>query len=110
MKLKLNIGLETIEGKPLSFERVSARLIQIGFQRISARIEQSATEPTLVWSGTFPEYWKPEHVLNALKSLAGGLQQDCIAVQLSAPSLELSALVGPDAAKWGPFNPDHFIK
>ena len=110
MKLKLNIGLETIEGKPLSFERVSARLIQIGFQRISARIEQSSTEPTLVWSGTFPEYWKPEHALNALKSLAVGMQQDCIAVQLSAPSLELSALVGPNAAKWGPFNPDHFIK
>lgn len=106
--IRINIGLETFEGKPVSFERVSAQLTQLGFQRTACRIEQSSTEPTLVWAG-HAEGWNTERILSELNTVAHKFEQDCVAVMIDRPNVQVSALVGKKAKKWGAFDPKHFI-
>ena len=107
--ITLNIGLVTNEGQPVNPDAVRARLAQLGFRCVSNDVQQSETEPTLVWRG-FPEQLDAAtEVLNKLRNISEDFSQDCIAFVINTQTCQLSALVGPSASKWGAFNPEHFL-
>jgi hypothetical protein len=111
MRSELNIGLN-IEG---SLNTQSQRDSRAAFAReaiafyaeiLGARREMSTTEDTLVLS---VETDGSEAALyHAVYNLALNLSQDCIAVlQVEADN---GALIGPNTAAWGEFNPEFFIR
>lgn len=115
MRIELNIGLN-VEGSDNTPEQRAARadyaLRFLGRDCITQNIlgtrrAQSATEDTLivvlqVSSGA------EARLRDVINTLAGALLQDCIAVY-NATSWS-GELVGPNAAAWGEFNPDFFLR
>ncbi len=99
----LNIGLASNNGAaPINAVEVLTWLRATGRKQINdARIVQSNTEPTLVVRIDAP--------LNAAEAyaLCAAFDQDCIAQSADGIS---GALLGPNAAQWGSFNPSYFIQ
>lgn len=97
--LTLNLGLQTNTG---DFVRLThaLRCLVNRFELIDLKIENSHTEKTIVCVIQFvPSYVERLHELCDL------LEQDCIAIFDG----KHGELIGPNAAKWGNFNPDFFI-
>ena len=105
MTTTFNIGLARNDGRPdnsiaVVVSQLLARGLLEGVKQI--RIADSETERTLVLQAEiFPSHFE-------IHRLAGALAQDCIAVRNDATGRGF--LVGPNAAKWGEFNPDYFLE
>lgn len=106
MSYTLNIGLARNDGLPdntlgETLQALSnARLIK---HIVTLRVAQSATEQTLIVKLRVAEVFKSK--INLLCEL---LAQDCIALRGGATNA--GSLQGPNAAKWGEFNPDFFLE
>lgn len=109
MKYQINIGLE-VPNTSSTPEQLAARaeyalvLLQTRFAFVDARIQQSATELTLI--AAFQT--APSRVYREALEISDILQQDCVAIY--APDQKVGALVGQRAAQWGAFSPEYFIK
>jgi hypothetical protein len=111
MIIELNIGLNiegslNVQGQRDSRAEFAREAIAYYAQILGARRAQSTTEDTLVLS---VETDGSEAALyHAVYNLALNLSQDCIAVyQVDADN---GSLIGPNAAAWGEFNPEFFIR
>ncbi len=115
MIIELNIGLnvEGASNSDLSRDYRATDAIKallrnpitqnvLGFRRA-----QSATEDTLVVQLSVSS-GVPRRLRADINALACQLRQDCIAVYNSTEFF--GELVGPNAAAWGDFNPDYFIR
>lgn len=109
MELILNIGLDDIKehvnsyGKTISPRDVAINAVKTLNFKIKSIVDvQSDTEPTIVVSATHDG-----DAAVCASWLASQLNQDCIAVWL--PVSDKGGLYGPDAAKWGEFNPEFFF-
>jgi len=72
---------------------------------LSARVAQSATEPTLICQFQYPDD-TPAHVIaEACTALCIACEQDAVAILCDQTGL----ILGPNAAKWGAFDPAYFI-
>jgi hypothetical protein len=106
MSIELNIGLNVEGSANVKGQRDSRAEFAINSlpARSSYRREFSETEDTLivVCEGS------PADVSVVVEELAVNLSQDCIAVF----NVETGAgeLIGPNAAAWGEFNPEFFIR
>jgi len=110
--LLLNIGLNVAGQPPLS---VNEALAALKAERISVMAyaqHNSASEPTLVAQVLLPQAPDTRHAASegdfgALNRVSLRLKQEAIAFWL--PDARVGSLVGPEAAKWGPFNPEYFL-
>jgi hypothetical protein len=100
----LNIGMEY---KTLSTpgyhekELIERKLEEAGVKILRSVVWESETEPTLVVRCTMDPSFRE------IVGLCRTLCQDCIAV--FDVELQEGRLVGPQAYKWGPFDPHYFI-
>lgn len=103
--ITLNIGLDTNTNTngnigPATVLRELENFFTVG--RLG--IERSTTEPTVIAQCTL----KTGHDLaRSVTHLCHLLAQDCIAV--SHDNGQTGELIGPNAAKWGTFNPAYFL-
>lgn len=110
MIIELNIGLNVTNGDNRMAAR-SARAV-VAFVALAGwatfdRRADSATEDTLIMVCHVPS--EELAVFNeTIFALAQATRQDCIAVY-NATSF-FGALIGPNAAAWGEFNPEFFIR
>lgn len=110
MEVILNIGLNTNTGTPIEAIDAAQAVADAGFHVVSTEVFQSDTEPTLVVRAeTRPGAEEPARVL--VWRIADVLNQDCIAALIpnTVASCSIGFLAGPNAAPWGPFNPEFFI-
>ncbi len=98
--ITLNIGLNTNDGGkvPLHFAFVA---LSNRFEVIDSRVDTSGEENTIVCLA----YVDKDYVTK-LHELCDILKQDCIAVWDD----KTGELIGPNAVKWGQFNPEFFVK
>lgn len=96
----LNIGLNVNDGSTISAQAALSALKLAGAKVLSHTVRTSNTEPTLIAEIETP--------LSAEKAtaLSRTLKQDAIAQRLADGT---GALYGPQAEKWGPFNPEYFL-
>jgi sugar phosphate isomerase/epimerase len=117
MQVILNIGLDGVpvngetytNGKrnPQDVEQLMAALQaarSFGFEVRDAALRLSASEPTAVLSCSTAM----TAVAARAHALAQHLNQDCIAVY--DPARQHGELIGPNAEKWGAFNPAFFLQ
>ena len=97
--LTLNIGLDRNDGGKNKLHR-TILVVSNRFNIIDSKLAQSATEETLVLLVEFTP-----HFVELLHEICGLLKQDCIACVYPNGA----ELIGPNAQKWGKFNPDFFI-
>lgn len=96
----LNIGLAR-EGQPdLTFTEVYKAVGAANISHLSFSLHESDSETTLVVNALIPSDV-------AVAELSANLDQDCIAIWDLMHSE--GRLAGPQAAKWGDFNPALFI-
>lgn len=110
MLIQLNVGLLSATTGNL----LNALSVQIEVARafpeirpfgISARVAQSNTEPTLICRFEYPDD-TPAHVIaEACQALCIACEQDAVAIVCD----ETGLILGPNAAKWGAFNPAYFL-
>ena len=110
MIIELNIGLEVANGdnsmKARSARAVVASVALAGWATFDRRY-YSDTEDTLVMVCHVPS--EDTALFNeTIFALAQATQQDCIAVYYATGWA--GELIGPNAAAWGAFNPDFFIR
>jgi len=111
MIIELNIGLDVAGSLNTNRQRDSRaefarEAIAYRAQILGARRAVSTTEDTLVLS--VETDGSEASLYHAVYNLATQLSQDCIAVyQVEADN---GALIGPNAAAWGEFNPEFFIR
>lgn len=101
---KLNIGLHGNDGSINTLADTLQALSGAGFIVDDGRLGQSTTEPTAIVTVRLTP--TPHHVLGAAYLACGVLKQDCIAVKLAGTGF----IVGPNAIKWGEFNPAYFLE
>lgn len=103
----LNIGLipskKSSRTARITASEVKAALRGAGFFVSGFRMAQSAAEPTAVVRVIARQ---PMSYHQAFCNVSLALVQECIAV---VPDTVRGALIGPDAAEWGEFNPAYFI-
>lgn len=115
MIIELNIGLNVTSGDNSVHALISRQIRALQFLRNSAyltnvlnnRLARSETEETLVVKLNASS-GAENRIRQELFELAEYLEQDCIAVY-NATGWS-GELVGPNAAAWGAFNPDYFIR
>lgn len=95
----VNIGLNIPGGGQVAREDALKALRAQGVEVIDHQVRQSATEPTLIARLSKPLSAKQGHAVSA------ALGQEAIAQRTG----EKGKLFGPQAAKWGPFNPEFFL-
>ncbi len=110
MRIELNIGLNVANGDN-SMRARSARVVT-AFRALAGwatldRRAQSNTEETLIMVCHVPAEDLDEFN-QVVFDLAMDLQQDCIAAYNAAACS--GALIGPNTAAWGEFNPEFFIR
>jgi len=96
----LNIGLNVNDGSTISAQTALSALKLAGAKVLSHTVRTSNTEPTLIAEIATP--LSPEKAT----ALSRTLKQDAIAQRLADGT---GALYGPQAEKWGPFNPEYFL-
>lgn len=100
----LNVGLTRNDNSDyLTHEQVKTALERAGFYTHTITEAHSATEPTAIVVVSHKSF---EAVVGAAYLVCGELAQDCIAVKVADTGL----LVGPNAVKWGEFNPTYFLE
>ena len=104
--ITLNIGLAIgNNGAYNSVAHTLQALHAVGFTLEALRVVTSDTERTIVAQCPCPFSISDLGVRSAVHRLAVNLGQDCIAAHDGADG----ALIGPDAAAWGDFNPEFFF-
>lgn len=105
----LNIGLDRNDAGTNEPGTVIAALRLSGLTIVAGiRIERSATESTVI-----AEVAAENHnaIIGAVYLMCGTLAQDCIATRINCDIGEpIGLLVGPNAVKWGEFNPAYFLE
>lgn len=112
MNFILNIGLQEGTDGPLLNPQLTAGAARAHINACGMRITKyadrvvpSATEPTLIIGVSVEgNSWR---IMQAVDEMAKEFKQEAIAV--FNPDNGHGALAGPQAKKWGPFNPEHFI-
>lgn len=100
----LNVGLARNDNADyLTHEQVKTALERAGFYTHTINEAQSATEPTAIVVVSHKSF---EAVVGAAYLVCGVLAQDCIALKVGGCGL----IVGPNAVKWGEFNPAYFLE
>jgi hypothetical protein len=106
---KLNIGLDRNDtgrnepGTVIAAIRLSGLTILDGL-----RVEQSATESTVIVNVAGPDH---NAIIGAVFLMCGTLAQDCIATRINCDiGQPVGLIVGPNAVKWGEFNPAYFLE
>ncbi len=104
----LNIGLKTSigfigAGYASAAIETLGEIVQLHKTHVSHHF---GGEPTLAVT-IVPKFNNPFTLEYKLSQLALQLQQDCIAVYF--PSTQEGRLIGPNAAKWGAFDPEFFV-
>lgn len=115
MKIELNIGLEVANGDNSVPARICRHIRALQFLRNSAcltdvlnsRLDRSGTEETLV-VGLSIAFEDKSSAREEMFELAQWVDQDCIAVYYATGWA--GELIGPNAAAWGEFNPEYFIR
>ena len=110
MLIQLNVGLlSATTGNLLSALSVQTAVCQafpeIRPFGISARVAQSNTEPTLIAQFEYPDSTLAADIAESCDLLCKLCEQDAVAIQCNQTGL----ILGPNAAKWGAFNPAYFI-
>ena len=72
---------------------------------ISARVARSNTEPTLICQFEYPDSTLAHVIAEACDLLCKLCEQDAVAIKCD----ETGLILGPNAAKWGAFDPAQFI-
>jgi len=101
--LTLNIGLDTNDGSPAIKLHWAYLLLNNRFEVIDSRVDVSPNggETTIV-----VVVEKHPDFVEKLHDLCHVANQDCIAIHDG----ENGELIGPNAAKWGKFNPEFFVQ
>lgn len=99
MSCILNVGLNTNGGRTITPEQAKQAVTRFGIVVEHAEVKQSTTEPTLVMYTSRPLWY-----LEAL-CVCWQLEQECLAQMYNG----VGELLGPQADKWGEFNPDYFL-
>lgn len=110
MRIELNIGLNVANGdnsEDLRTNRGTSAYRQLSRWAQYGRYAQSSTEETLVVVCSVPVE-EVDEFNQVVFELAMDLQQDCIAAYNAAACS--GALIGPNTAAWGEFNPEFFIR
>lgn len=115
MIIELNIGLNVTNGDNSTHALISRHGRVLQFLRnsdylsnvLDSRLARSNTEETVVVKLSVSS-GAENRIRQELFELAVWLEQDCIAVY-NATGWS-GELVGPNAAAWGEFNPDYFIR
>jgi hypothetical protein len=102
MKVILNIGLDSKTLGKIS-PTIAANLVGVHFDVEERRVLSYEPEQTLVVTVNHPNDVPIEHLLHRICHALG---QDCIAMW--DPAHEQGALIGPNAAAWGGFDPQRF--
>jgi len=110
MLIQLNVGLLSAKtGNLLNTLLVQAAVCnsfpEIRPFGISARVAQSATEPTLICQFEYPDSTLAADIAEACDLLSAACEQDAVAIKCD----ETGLILGPNAAKWGAFDPAYFI-
>lgn len=100
----LNVGLNGNDGTVNTLADTLESLAGAGFIVDDAKLAQSATEQTAIV--TVQAVPNAHHIIGAAYLACGILKQDCIAVKV----LGVGFIVGPNAVKWGEFNPSYFLE
>lgn len=117
MLIILNVGLHAAtlkneDGTPRLLNALSVQCeVARAFHAIKpfglrTRVAQSATEPTLVCSFEYPDDTAADDIKLACEALCATCDQDAVAIRCD----ETGLILGPRAAAWGAFNPEHFIE
>jgi len=110
MLIQLNVGLLSAKTNTL----LNALSVQIEVARafpsikpfgLSARVAQSATEPTLICQFEYPDSTLAEVIKGSCFELCIACEQDAVAIKCN----ETGLILGPNAAKWGAFDPAQFL-
>lgn len=105
MNLILNIGLAVKDGLPIGADAALLAVAANDFRVVKHLVAQSDTEPTLVVEVLVLDL--PALAWRKLHQVANDLRQECIAAYNA--ETDKGALIGPQAAAWGDFNPEFFI-
>lgn len=98
----LNVGMNRNDKKrPNTGGALMVALQRAGLAPMSTRYHKSNTERTAVLQ------FEHRPTIAQIKQLCKALAQDCVALYM-LPSGE-GRLIGPNARKWGPFNPSYFL-
>ena len=102
--IQLNIGLNDSDGLPLNVHTACLACESYGFSILASRVFESPAggENVLVISAQY----RGSDLTASIYALAVNLRQDCIAVYHGGGRGEL---IGPNAEKWGAFNPAYFL-
>lgn len=104
MTVTINLGLARNDGEPDNTIAEALIAVSGGVEYVTAiSTAKSETEKTLVVQFDFSSL-SEAYLYNLCEKLA----QDCIAVRNDAT--HEGTLVGPNAAKWGAFNPKYFLE
>ena len=105
MQIVLNIVLDNVPGdnQQEQLAAVFDEINEYGFGGGYYRLVESDTEPTLVVLAHDDAPGQD----NRIDQLSRALRQDCIAVYY--PEDKSGAVIGPNAAAWGEFNPKFFF-
>lgn len=106
----LNVGLDGNDGTKLDLTEVVQRLNTVGLMVTvtDLTLGQSATELTAI---VRVEHTCAASIIGAVYLACGPLRQDCIATRIDCEiGNPVGFLVGPNAVKWGEFNPAYFLE
>ena len=112
--LQVNLGLARNDGaadnQPFhALAALYAALASFGYVVLTRayRLADSATERTAVADLLLVHEGRPQTdaIAKAINAAAIELAQDCIAIKLDGAG----ALIGPNAAAWGEFNPQYWL-
>lgn len=104
----LNVGLDGNDGTKLDLTEVVQRLNTVGLIVTDLTERQSATELTAI---VRVEHTGAASIIGAVYLACGPLRQDCIATRIDCEiGNPVGFLVGPNAVKWGEFNPAYFLE
>ena len=96
----LNVGTHVTGGQPITPEQITSEIEKTGAKVVKSSVVPSNTEPTVV--ATLDRPLTPDEG----NTVAANLHQEAIPQAHPAGGGEI---FGPQAEKWGPFNPNYFI-
>ena len=106
---KLNIGMDRNDTGTNDAATITSAIRFTGLTILDdLTVKQSATESTVIVNVAANDH---NAIIGAVYLLCGTLAQDCIATRINCDIGEpVGLLVGPNAVKWGEFNPAYFLE